>query len=89
MAEDLRIDATEFENGCRELLDRIAAREIARLVITKGGRTVAVVTPPAAEEEAKAIFGFLRGSVVMPAGFDLTEPVMDEPPTLDKSAVRE
>jgi antitoxin (DNA-binding transcriptional repressor) of toxin-antitoxin stability system len=80
MAEELRIGTTEFKNGCLELLDRIAAREITRLVITRGGRAVAVVTPPATEEEATAIFGFMRGSVIMPADFDLTAPVMDDRP---------
>jgi hypothetical protein len=26
------------------------------------------------------IYGFMRGSVIIPEGFDLTEPVLDEPP---------
>ena len=90
MDEDVRIGATEFKNGCLELLDRISERDIKRLVITKLGRPVAIVTPPATdEEEVKAVFGFMRGSVIVPADFDLTAPVMDEPLTVDKGVLHD
>jgi prevent-host-death family protein len=74
------INATEFKAKCLELLDRLAARELSRVTVTKRGRVVAVLTPP--EDDATAILhihGSLRGSVQVPAGIDLTEPVLDEP----------
>ncbi len=78
--ETLQISASEFKAKCLELLDRIAGRKILRLVVTKHGRPVAVLTPPAlAQEEARELFGCLRGRVKSPAEFDFTEPVLDEP----------
>jgi prevent-host-death family protein len=90
MDEEVQIGATEFKNSCLELLDRVAARDIKKLVITKRGRPVAVLTPPATDEEAvRSMFGFMRGSVVVPEGFDLTAPVMDEPLSAERGVLHE
>ncbi len=50
-------------------------------MVTQRGRAVAVLTPAAAEAAAAAVatlHGFMRGSVVIPGGFDLTAPVAAE-----------
>jgi prevent-host-death family protein len=74
------INATEFKAKCLDLLDRLAARELTRVTVTKRGRVVAVLTPPDDDVAAvMQIHGSLKGSVQMPAGIDLTEPVLDEP----------
>jgi antitoxin (DNA-binding transcriptional repressor) of toxin-antitoxin stability system len=73
------INASEFKAKCLDILDRLAGHELDRVVITKRGRIVAVLTPP--EDDAAAIrrlHGFMRGSVTIPPGVDLTEPVTDE-----------
>ncbi len=76
----LQISATEFKAKCLELLDKVAGRKITRITITKHGRPVALLMPPASrEEEALSLFGFMRGRVGAPAGFDFTAPVVDEP----------
>lgn len=50
------------------------------MTITKRGKVVALLTPPDGPEAAVGqLYGFLRGSVVAPAGFDFTAPVLDEP----------
>ncbi len=85
MAETETISASEFKAKCLSLLDRLAARQLERVVITKRGRVVAVLTPP--EDDAtsvRAIHGFLRGSVAIPAGFDLTALVLDESLTAEQ-----
>lgn len=80
MSTDLKLSASEFKAKCLDLLDRIAARKITRLTVTKHGRPVAVLAPPASrEEEAARIFGALKGRIEAPAGFDFTAPVLDEP----------
>jgi antitoxin (DNA-binding transcriptional repressor) of toxin-antitoxin stability system len=63
-----------------ELIDRLAARKLARVVVTKHGRPVAVLSPPPLPREtAEGLFGFMRASVAAPAGFDFAQPVPDEP----------
>ena len=73
------ISASEFKAKCLDILDRLADRTLERVVITKRGRVVATLIPP--EDAAAAvqeIHGFMRGSVALPPGFDLTAPVADE-----------
>ena len=74
------VSATEFKAKCLDLLDQVGARQIGRLEITKHGKVVAVLIPPASREEAALqLHGFLRGSVIVPDGVDLTAPVLDDP----------
>ena len=78
--EVLEIAASEFKAKCLELMDRLAARKLHRIVVTKRGRPVAVLSPPPTPEEAAdAFFGFMKGSVEAPEDFDFTAPVLDEP----------
>jgi prevent-host-death family protein len=79
MSTALTISASEFKAKCLDILDRVADRTLERVVITKRGRVVAMLTPP--EDTATAVrqvHGFLRGSVAIPPGFDLTAPIADE-----------
>jgi prevent-host-death family protein len=79
-AEVLEIAASEFKAKCLNLMDRLAARKLSRIVVTKRGRPVAVLTPPPTREEiAESFFGFMKGSVGAPEDFDFTAPVLDEP----------
>jgi prevent-host-death family protein len=73
------ITATEFKAKCLEILDRLSTHEIEKLTITKRGKPVAVLTAPESTEDAiRNLNGFMRGSVIIPEGFDLTAPVLDE-----------
>jgi prevent-host-death family protein len=73
------VNATEFKAKCLDLLDQVGSRQIGQLGITKHGRIVAVLVPPASSEDAvRQLHGFLRGSVFVPEGVDLTAPVLDE-----------
>lgn len=74
------VSASDFKARCLDILDRLARRELQRVVVTKRGRAVAVLIPP--DEGATALeslHGFMRGSVVVPDSIDLTEPVLDGP----------
>ncbi len=74
------VSATEFKAKCLDFLDRVSARQINCLEITKRGKPVAVLIPPASRREAlERLHGFLRGSVMVPEAVDLTAPVLDEP----------
>lgn len=73
------IGAAEFKAHCLEILDQVAGRTVTRVTITKRGRPVAMLVPPRDEQDAvRRIHGFLRGSVVLPKGMDLTAPTLDE-----------
>jgi prevent-host-death family protein len=78
--DTLQIGASEFKAKCLALMDQLAARKLSRIVVTKHGRPVAVLSPPPTPEEAAdALFGCLKGEIIAPADFDFTEPVLDEP----------
>jgi prevent-host-death family protein len=78
--QTLEIAASEFKAKCLDLMNQLAARKLTRIVVTKRGRPVAVLTPPPTPEEtADALFGCLKGQIIGPADFDFTAPVLDEP----------
>jgi prevent-host-death family protein len=80
MAATQTIGASEFKAKCLDILDRLAGHELDRVIITKRGRPVAVLLPPQDEARgASDLYGCMRGSVIIPEGFDLTETVLDEP----------
>ena len=80
MATTDTLNASDFKARCLDLLDQVYEGRIDRLVITKRGRPVAVLVPPPADPAAiAAAYGSMRGTVVIPAGVDLTEPVLNEP----------
>jgi prevent-host-death family protein len=73
------IGAAEFKAHCLEILDRLSARKISSITITERGHPVAVLMPPEDTSDAiRHVHGFLRGSVVIPAGTDLTAPTATE-----------
>ena len=73
------ISASKFEAICLDILNRLADRTLERVVITKRGRVVAMLTAPPDEAAAvRQMHGFVRSSVAIPPSFDLTAPVADE-----------
>ena len=80
--------ATEFKARCLEIFDQLAGRKLTRVTVTKRGKVVAVLTPPDDPAEAGlSLHGFLRGSVITPAGLDLTAPSLDESLLADEGRI--
>jgi antitoxin (DNA-binding transcriptional repressor) of toxin-antitoxin stability system len=80
MAATETISASEFKAKCLAILDRIACHDLERVIITKRGQTVAVLTPPEPPAgSVRDIYGFMRGSVTIADDADLTAPALDEP----------
>lgn len=74
------INVTEFKAKCLRLLDQVGRGDLSRLVVTKRGRPLAVVVAPSpAPMRIEDLYGWQRGSVVMPPDVDLTAPIADEP----------
>ena len=79
MPDTQTINASDFKARCLEILDRLADRTLERVTITRRGRVVGVLLPPVNDAEAvRQLHGFMRGSVTIPPGFDLTEPAAVE-----------
>ena len=73
------VSATEFKAKCLAMLDRVGRREWDSIAITKHGRVVAVLSPPALDcASIEALHGALRGSALLAPDLDLTAPVVDE-----------
>jgi antitoxin (DNA-binding transcriptional repressor) of toxin-antitoxin stability system len=76
----LTVSASAFKARCLELFKALEARKLARVVVTRRGRPVAELVPPRAGTEPEpGLWGCMRGTVTIPPGVDLTEPVLDEP----------
>jgi prevent-host-death family protein len=72
------ISASEFKATCLDIFDRIAAGDLDQVVITKRGRPVAVLHPPA-KPAAADLFGCMRGSASVMPGVDLAAPLELDP----------
>lgn len=72
------VSVTEFKAKCLKLFEELAAHKRSRIVVTKHGKPVAEVTPPRKAASVGSLYGCMRGSVILPPGYDLTKPVLDE-----------
>jgi len=72
------IPVDEFKDQCLALIAQLEAHELSRVTVTHDGRAVAVLMPPAVDEQtARAVHGSMAGSVKIPPGFDLTAPIFE------------
>lgn len=70
------LSVTDFKAHCLELFDRLTKGSLERVEVTKRGKLVAIVTPPAGDEaQARAVHGSMAGMTVIPPDFDLVAPV--------------
>lgn len=73
---DDSIGVTEFKSRCLSLVEDVASGRRSRLVLTRRGKAVAMIVP--AKPKKKSPFdpwGALKGTVTIPDGVDLTEPL--------------
>lgn len=75
---ELTVSATEFKAKCLDILARLGSRSLAHVTVTRHGRPVAEMYPPrSAEADVRAFFAEMAGTVVVPPGVDLTDPIID------------
>lgn len=86
MSANPTFTVTEFKAKCLDILDRLGSGKLDRVEVTKRGRVMAVLTPPVAQG-ADELFGCLRNQTVVPDGFDLTDPVVDDLPSTTNGAL--
>jgi prevent-host-death family protein len=79
-ASEKTVSVTEFKAKCLSLIDGVNSKRLHRVTIVKRGRIVAALVPaePKTAKKAKPFsHGFLKGSVVIPKGLDLTKPIFE------------
>jgi hypothetical protein len=76
----LEISASQFKAKCLALFKELEARRYDRVVVTRRGKPIAELraTPPGAE--IPDLYGAMKGSVTIPPGVDLTEPLLEDVP---------
>ncbi len=74
----LEINVTAFKAKCLELFKQLEARRYDKVVVTRRGKPIAELRPSAAE--IPDVYGCMEGSVIIPPGVDLTEPILEEVP---------
>jgi hypothetical protein len=78
--DGLVTSAIQFEADCGDILRNLSTREIESVEIMDGGKTIGMLTaPPKLVSAGRDIYGWMAGTVNLPEGLDLTEPVLDEP----------
>ena len=72
------VSVTEFKARCLGLMDAVNTRKITRLKVEKRGKLHVVIQAPAkGKGQRHSIIGALKGSLIVPAGLDLTKPVFE------------
>jgi len=76
------ITATEFKAKCLELLDRVKSGAVKKVVITKRGEEVGLLTAPKPDVEEpwdpKSMYGSMKGSFFIDPSIDLTKPIYEQ-----------
>jgi prevent-host-death family protein len=66
------IAVTEFRGRCLAVIDDVAQGRTGPVVLMKRNRPVAAIVP--IDHDPPDLWGAMRGSVIIPAGTDLTAP---------------
>jgi antitoxin (DNA-binding transcriptional repressor) of toxin-antitoxin stability system len=73
------ISVTNFKARCLDILKRLGQRKLEKVTVTRHGTIVAVITPPPSKAASiRSLHGFMKGTVLIPEGMDLTESTLDE-----------
>jgi antitoxin (DNA-binding transcriptional repressor) of toxin-antitoxin stability system len=80
--EDTRLNltATEFKAKCLELFRRLDIGTLTEVTITRRGKPIATVRAADVPDIKGSAWGFMRGTIKIAPGVDLTAPVIDEEP---------
>ena len=75
---ELTISASAFKARCLEIFKALEARKLTRVTVTRRGKPVAELKPPAAAPRP-SLWGLLRGALEAGPGVALSEPVLYKP----------
>lgn len=66
------VSVTEFKAKCVSLFNDLEGHKISKIIVTRRGRPVAELKPPA--RELPSLYGAHAGSVEIAGDYDLTRP---------------
>jgi prevent-host-death family protein len=91
MPAGITVSASGFKAKCLSLLRKLETGELARVMVTRRGKPVALIVGAATQREPlKDMYGFQAGLIQFSPDYDPFEQVIDEPsdPFLDKPRSR-
>lgn len=74
----LEINVTEFKARCLALFKDLETHRYDKVIVTRRGKPVAELR--SAKTAIPDPFGCMKGSVIIPPGVDLTDPVLEAIP---------
>lgn len=84
-SSELTISASEFKAKCLDILKRLGEHRLRKVVVTRRGKPVAELTPPAQEGAASAtLFGSMKDKIWIDPELDLTMPACEDEWDADK-----
>jgi antitoxin (DNA-binding transcriptional repressor) of toxin-antitoxin stability system len=75
----LEISVSEFKAKCLRLFKDLEAHRLEKVVVTRRGKPVAELRPPAAEP-LPPLYGCMKERTFIPPDLDLTEPILEDIP---------
>jgi prevent-host-death family protein len=79
MARARTVNSSTFKAQCLALIKEVNSGKLDEIIVTRRGRPAARVTAAGQDAGIKAGYGFMKGSVTLAEGVDLTQPVIDMP----------
>lgn len=72
------MSVTEFKAKCLNVITRLEHHQLSGVTLTRRGKVVTEMVPPKPKrDEVEALFGCMKGTVVIPSGVDLTAPIAE------------
>ena len=84
----LEVNASEFKAKCLQIFRDLEAHRLDKVIVTRRGKPVAELRPSQTAETGPDIWGCMRGSVLIPEGVDLTDPVLEDIPEAESGEGR-
>lgn len=78
VSSELTIGVAEFKAKCLDIVKRLDEGRLRKVIITRRGRTVAQLIPPAKDKaDFYRFLDSMKGSVTIPEGVDIVGPIFD------------
>lgn len=84
----LEVKASEFKAKCLQIFRDLEAHRLDKVIVTRRGKPVAELRPSQTVGPVPEIWGCMRGSVIIPEGVDLTDPVLEDIPEAESGEGR-
>ena len=78
VTSELTISVSEFKAKCLDIMKRLGEHRLRKVVVTRRGKPLAVVTQADAGKASFAeLHGSMKGKTVIPQGMDIVGPIFE------------